>query len=278
MANNTAKKETGSNLTPVIIIGGILLATVFGIYMISSSSGDGNANDTKPTNTSTNGNKAPTNGGKATNYDTAPAGATPAHFKGSNSATVVLEEFADYQCPTCAVVHPKMQEVTSKYGERIKVIFRNYPLTQMHPKAYDAAVAAEAAGLQDKFWQMQDMIFRNQTSWVGSQNHKQDFAKYAKTLGLDADKFSSDMLGLPAKSRVDADMKRGRTLNITSTPSVLLNGKLIPFSQMNVEGISALVDAELKKTNPTKDDSPTKPEEEPSDMKEKEKSEDKPNK
>ena len=254
MANKTASKETGSNLTPIIIIGGILLATVFGIYMIASSGGDEKADGTtKATNTSTNGKKAPAKDTRVANYDTAPAGAIPGHFKGSESATVVLEEFADYECPTCATVHPKMQEVTSKYGERIKVIFRNYPLTQMHPKAYDAAVAAEAAGLQGKFWQMQDMIFRNQPTWVKSPNHKQVFSGFAKTLGLNVDKFSSDMLGLPAKNRVDADMKRGKALNITSTPSVLINGKLIPFSQTNVEGMSALIDAELKKSNPTED-------------------------
>lgn len=265
MANETktVKKETTSSLTPIIIIGGILIATIFGIYVISQS-GKKNQAGNQP---NPNGTKAPANAGQLPNYNTAPAGATPPNFKGSDSAFVVLEEFADFECPTCAVVHPKMSEIISKYGNRVKVIFRHYPLTQLHPKSYDAAVAAEAAGMQGKFWEMQNLIFTNQNSWKVSQNHKKDFEGYAQRLGLNVEKFSNDSLGLPVKSRVDADIKRGRTLNITSTPSVLINGRMIQYSQLEVSGMSALIDAELAKSQ-TKKETPTKSEEDTSDKKE----------
>src|SRR5215213_7646791 len=85
-------------------------------------------------------NKAANASNTAPNYATAPAGANPAHFKGNAAAKVVIEEFADYQCPTCASLHPTVQQIQAAYGDRIKIIFRNYPLTQVHPKAYDAAV------------------------------------------------------------------------------------------------------------------------------------------
>jgi protein-disulfide isomerase len=262
MANEkqTVKNETSSTLTPIIIIGGILLDTILGIYMISRSGGD------QPDPKVADGNTPATKDMRIPNYDKAPAGATPANFKGSNSAPVVLEEFADFECPTCAVVHPKMSEIISKYGNRVKVIFRNYPLSQIHPKSYDASVAAEAAGLQGKYWEMQNMIFNNQNSWKVSQNHKKEFEGYAQKLGLDVDKFSSDMLGLPAKSRVDADINRGRALKITSTPSVLINGVQVPFSQMEVAGMSKLIDAELEKFQPKKDEE-TKSDEDKSDKK-----------
>ncbi len=246
----TIAKETGSNLTPIVIIGVILLATIFGIYMIMKSGGKETVGGDK--NSSTSGNKKSSDG-RIANYDSAPAGAAPAHFKGNAGSPVVIEEFADFQCPTCRIVHPKMNEIISKYGNRIKVVFRQYPVTQP-PKAYDAAVATEAAGLQGKFWEMQNIMFNNQTSWANSQTHRQDYSKYAKQIGLDVEKFEIDLLGMAAKQRVDSDMKRGKALNISSTPSILINGRLVPYSQMEVAQMSTLIDAELAKFNPKKEE------------------------
>ncbi len=93
-------------------------------------------------------------------------GAQPPNMLGSQNASVTVEEFADFQCPTCGVMHPKVKEVVSTYGSRIKFIFREYPLQiPAHDKAYEAAVAAEAAGLQGKFWEMQNLLFSNQQAW-----------------------------------------------------------------------------------------------------------------
>lgn len=278
MANetNTYKKDNGKdnggNLAPIIIIGGIFLATVLGIYWISSSGEPEVENDRITRNlegkgTSTDGGTTSQTQNQAIpNYDTAPAGATPMNFKGSENSPVVIEEFADFQCPTCAVVHPKMKEIAAKYGDRIKFIFRQYPLTQMHPKAYDAALATEAAGVQGKFWEMQNMIFENQSTWVNSPDHKKVFGEYAQKIGLDVAKFKDDMIALPTKNRVEADMKRGTALNIRSTPSIVLNKKLVPFSQVEVAALSSLIDAELKNA-PPQDSPQIKSDEESSDKK-----------
>lgn len=240
------KKEVNSNSgLPFVIIGIVLIVAVIGGWYLYSSSNkkapvaNGNGN----TNTAPNAAK-PNNTPMVSNS----LGAQPPNFKGSQNSSVVIEEFADYQCPTCASMHPVMNEITSIYGSRIKFIYRNYPLTQIHKNSYEAAVSSEAAGLQGKFWDMQNLLFQNQKAWSNVELVKPIFEGYAQTIGLDVEKFKTDVAGLAAKQRVDADLARGRSLNINSTPSILVNGIPVAFEQMSVDGIKKIVDAELAKT------------------------------
>ncbi len=242
---------SGKSATPFIIIGLIFLATIAGIWWISQSGAPGKTTDQ---NVNNGGNNESQTQQAIDTYAKASAGASPEHFKGSQSATVLVEEFADFQCPACKDMHKTVNEINAAYGSQIKFVFRNYPLIQTHPKAYDAAVAAEAAGLQGKFWEMQNLLFTNQEKWSFEPNHRNIFAEYAKTIGLDVDKFSQDSLGITAKSRVDADMQRGNEVGIRSTPTIFVNGKPIAFEQSTVEGIKAAIDAELKKSAPVADD------------------------
>ena len=179
----------------------------------------------------------------------APVGATPPNLLGSPTASVSVEEFADFQCPTCASIHTVMKNVQAAYGSRIKFVYRHYPLTQMHKNAYDASVAAEAAGQQGKFWDMQNQLFSNQAAWSNSNTARQIFEGYAQNIGLDVEKFKTDMLGMATKSRVDADVQRGRALNVSSTPTIYINGVSVPFAQMNVDAIRQIIDAELQKSS-----------------------------
>lgn len=165
---------------------------------------------------------------------------------GSPTALVTVEEFADFQCGACAGAHPTMKEIQSIYGNRIKFIFRNFPLS-MHDKAYDAAVAAEAAGMQGRLWDMQNQLFTNQQAWDRSPNYKQLWAGYAEKVGLNVEKWQSDMIGLGAKQRVDADLARGKALNVSSTPTVFINGTSIPFPDINVTSLRRIIDGELQK-------------------------------
>lgn len=264
MANEriTAKKETGSGVMPFIIIGGIFLATIVGIWWISQSGGK----ETAQSNTATVDNGQPQDN-RLPGYDKAPQGATPAHTKGSVNSPVVIEEFADFQCPTCGFVHPKMNEINAKYGNRVKFIFRNFPLVTVHKNAYGAAVASEAAGLQGKFWEMQDLLFRNQTQWSNLDNPNEQFSDYAKRIGLDIEKFNNDMLGVQAKQRVDFDIQRGNALNLRSTPTILVNGRPIPAEQMEVDLMSNIIDAELAKFGQIKQTTQPKSENNSSDNK-----------
>ncbi|QQS40769.1 MAG: thioredoxin domain-containing protein [Acidobacteriota bacterium] len=239
--NTTASGEKKSNLAPFVIIGLIFVATIAGIYYITQT-GDRSTGNTA-TNTAGNSNSGSQTAQPLANYATAPPGASPAHYKGSEGAPVIVEEFADFQCPTCAVVHPRMNEVVSRFGTKIKFVFRNYPLTTIHRNAYDASVAAEAAGFQNKFWEMQNLLFQNQSRWSTAPQPRPLFEEYATTLGLDVEKFKNDMAGFAAKGRVDEDMRRARALNLTGTPSILVNGK--PVNGYETAIIAQAVETEL---------------------------------
>ena len=237
------EKETKSN-APMLIIGAVLLiAVIGGWYMFSSSKAT-------PALTDRGANAAnATNAAKTPSIPAnAPPGALPPHQSGSPSATVTLEEFADFQCGSCAAAHPAMNEIKSMYGSRIKFIFRNYPLQiPAHDKAYDAAVAAEAAGMQGKFWDMQNLLFTNQQAWTASPTYKELWKEYAQRIGLDVAKWESDRAGMAAKNRVDEDLKRGKALQISGTPTLYVNGISIPFAEMKVPALKQIIDAELAK-------------------------------
>ena len=235
------KNQNNSSL-PFAIIGVVLLAVIVGGWWLYQNN---KSQASKPPKA--NADKKADDSAALSRYAAAPPGAQSPNMLGSPAATVTVEEFADFQCPTCALQHPQMKEIVSLYGNRIKFIFRNFPLTQTHPKAYDAAVAAEAAQLQGKYWAMQDQLFTNQQKWVNASDARQLFEEYAQKIGLDVTKFQSDMLGLPAKTRVDADIQRARALGVNGTPTIFINGKRLAFEQFAVETMRQVIDAELQK-------------------------------
>lgn len=234
---NEPKKSSG---VPLAIIVGVLVLAVVGAYFFYNSSKPKTAANNVTANNTTAKTPAST---------TAPLGAQPPNMLGSPTAAVTVEEFADFQCGACASVHPTMKELQGIYGSRIRFIFRNYPLSiPAHDKAYDAAVAAEAAGMQDrnKFWAMQDQLFTNQQTWTTNPNYRQLWADYAEKIGLDVERFKNDMAATAAKSRVDLDLARGRGLSVDSTPTVLVNGKGIPLQSINIANLRQVIDAEIQ--------------------------------
>jgi protein-disulfide isomerase len=239
---NNEKKSSNNNNLPLVIIGLVLIAALGGGWWLYNRNSKPNINtgNTSVANRPANTAKTPP--------QNAPLGAQPPNLLGSPNSVVTVEEFADFQCGACASVHPRMKELTSIYGSRIKFIFRNYPLAiAAHDKAYEAATAAEAAGLQGRFWDMQNLLFTNQATWTANPDYRRIWEEYASKIGLDLERFKNDMAGLNAKSRVDADLQRGRALNISSTPTVFVNGVSIPFEQINVEMLRQIIDGELQK-------------------------------
>jgi protein-disulfide isomerase len=230
-------EEKKSSL-PVAIIGLVLLLAVGGGAWLYSQGSKPPIKD-KPLTNKTNVPEI--------NYNAVP-GAEPAWSKGANNATVVMEEFADLACPQCARVTPILQEVRSSYGDKVKLIFRQFPLEiPAHKNAYDAARATEAAGMQGKFWEMKNILFKNQTLWQPAAEPRAIFEDYAKQIGLNVEQLKTDMVGMPATMRVDADKRRGKSLNINSTPSVYLNGRLLSLEDTAPENLKKLIDAELAK-------------------------------
>ncbi len=234
MKKEEAKKGSG---IPLIIIGAVLVVAVIGGYWLYSTS----KAPKPPTNTGANVKNPPT---------ASSLGATPPNMMGSPTASVTIEEFADFQCPACGSVHPVMKEIQSVYGNRIRFIFRNFPLAiPAHDKAYEAAVAAEAVGMQDrtKFWAMQNLLYENQQAWTANPNYRSIWEGYVQQIGVDVERFKADVAGRDAKSRVDADLQRGRSLSIDSTPSIFVNGKNVGgLDAITVPNLRQMIDAEIQ--------------------------------
>lgn len=184
-------------------------------------------------------------------YTGAP-GAEPPHVRsageksGATATTVVtLEEFGDFQCPPCGLLHSDLKKVESDYGTRLRVIFREFPLTSMHKNAFDAARAAEAANLQGKFWEMHDKLYETQAAWKDAAPARPIFISYARALGLDVERFTRDMDGQIANSRILLDMKRGDSLGVKGTPTVFINNRELNATDMTPQGLHAAIDAAL---------------------------------
>jgi len=167
-----------------------------------------------------------------------------AHIRGNPDAPVTLEEFADFQCPPCSQFAPFAEELLREYDSRLRVVFRNFPLPG-HEHAREAALAAEAAGLQGKFWEMHDTLYREQTAWSTAPNTRELFESYAGTLGLNVDQFKNDMDSDKARERVDSDRALADFLGVKVTPTLFINNRPVDQKDKNPEGVRAAINAAL---------------------------------
>lgn len=172
------------------------------------------------------------------------SGALSPPTRGKPNAPVTLEEFGDFQCPPCADLAPVLTKIEHDYGAKLRVIFREHPLT-MHAHADLAARVAEAAGKQNRFWEMHDLLYRFQLLWSKAPEVEAIFNKYALSLGLEIERFKSDVASEEVKARILADQQRANSLGITSTPSLLLNNTLLPPASVNEPGLRAAIEAVL---------------------------------
>src|SRR5881227_760105 len=142
----------------------------------------------------------------------------PAHVRGNPDAPVTLEEFGDFQCPPCGQFAKFVDELLVEYHSQVRLVFRNYPLAA-HQHALEAAQAAEAAGLQGKFWEMYDTLYREQKVWTKAPNARELFGSYAGTIGVNLDQFKKDVDSDKARERVDSDQALADSLGIKVTPT-----------------------------------------------------------
>ena len=174
------------------------------------------------------------------------AGAEPAHALGAAKAPVTLEEFGDFECPPCGVLHPILKSLAGEYGSaKLRIIFREYPLVPNHAHALAAARAAEAAGLQGRFWEMHDIIYEHQKDWHEAFDVRPIFEGYAKTIGLDVAQFAQDNTSEIVERRIFLDGKRAHSLGVQGTPTVFLNGKEVPFQSLAPDKLKELINNEL---------------------------------
>jgi len=171
-------------------------------------------------------------------------GAEPQHVRGDSNAPVVLEEFGDFECLPCSVVWPVLDKLEHEFPQQLVVVFREHPL-RMHRYALDAARGAEAAGLQGKFWEMYDTLYRNRASWVPADYIRPYLNDYATALGLDLERFKADLDGEKVSQRIAADQQRGESLGVDRTPIIYVNGVKIPVTEINENGLRAAIEKAL---------------------------------
>jgi Na+:H+ antiporter, NhaA family len=167
------------------------------------------------------------------------------HIRGNANAPVTLEEFGDFQCPPCGSIAGFLDELVKEYDPRLRIVFRNYPL-ENHQHARDAALAAEAAGLQGRFWEMHDVLYREQAIWSRADNPRELFDSYAGMIGLNLDQFKKDIEGGKARARVDSDRERADSLGVQMTPTVFINDHEIGPTDKTPDGLRAAINAALK--------------------------------
>jgi len=147
--------------------------------------------------------------------------------KGNTNSDVVLIEYSDFQCPACASYSAMFKQLAEDLGDSAKFVYRHYPLHSIHSNAQLAAQAAEAAGLQGKFWEMHDKLFAGQSEWSGQPDPTSVFVSYAESLELNKEQFKSDLTLAAVKDKVDNDYKSATQAGLNSTPSFILNGEKI---------------------------------------------------
>ncbi len=168
---------------------------------------------------------------------------------GNADASVTLIEYSDFQCPACAFYYPIVKRLKDEEGAKFRLIYRNFPLKTLHKNAEPAALAAEAAGNQGKFWQMHDLLFENQKSWESLGNPDEAFIGYAQQLELDATRFSEDYKASATADRVQEDVQSGNAASVDATPTFFLNGTKVENPPSNYEGLKKLLDDAVT-TNP----------------------------
>jgi protein-disulfide isomerase len=182
----------------------------------------------------------------ASTANQADPGAEPSHAQGNASAPVTLEEFGDFECPPCGLLHPVLKGLEGEFGPtKLRIVFREFPLVPAHAHALAAARAAEAAGLQGRFWEMHDMIYENQKTWHEAFDVRPIFEGYATTIGLNLEQFRRDSTGEIVERRIFLDGKRAHDLGVKGTPTVFLNGREVPFESLAPEKLKVLINNEL---------------------------------
>ena len=223
--------------TPFIIILLVLAVAIGGAWYLRKAA-------------TTKGPGAISNRTPASNTTAPPAtagvnGAEPPHTLGPATAPVHLEEFGDFECPPCGLLHPILEQMHNEFGDRLQITFREFPLVPTHQHAMAAASAAEAAGVQGKFWEMHDLLYEHQKDWHEVFDVRPIFEGYAKQIGLDVERYKRDVNSDAVADRIIQDGKRGHYLGVKGTPTVFLNGREVPFESLPADKLRVLINNEL---------------------------------
>ncbi len=165
---------------------------------------------------------------------------------GDPKSKVTLIEYSDFQCPACAAYHPVVKQILNEFNGKIYFVYRFFPLSNIHKNAVISAQAAYAAKKQNKFWEMQDMLFETQKAWAESGSPEDIFVDYAKKLNLDMTKFKTDMDSSEAQNYVSDSQNQASTIGINATPTFFLNGRKLQ-NPASFDEFKNLIQNELNK-------------------------------
>jgi protein-disulfide isomerase len=177
------------------------------------------------------------------------------HVEGNTASKVKLVEYGDFQCPVCGGYYPVVKQVVEKYKDKISFQFANLPLSQVHQNAFAGARAAEAASKQNKYWEMHDLLYQNQSTWSESKNPNNYFNQYANQLGLNSSQFQKDFASAAVNDTINADVSAfKKTGAAMATPAFFLNGKQVQLQTLldssntpTVDNFSKLLDEAIVK-------------------------------
>ena len=147
------------------------------------------------------------------------------HMAGSAHAKLLLLEYGDYECPSCVEAEPATRHLIEVFGNRMKFVFRHFPLVEVHPHAELAAEAAEAAAAQDKFWPMHHLLFTHSQNLTSSA-----LDHYAETIGLDMRRFKAEMADRIYTQRIQEHRRSGELIGLRGSPTFFLNGEVLDVS------------------------------------------------
>lgn len=172
------------------------------------------------------------------------------HVTGAGNKKVTLIEYGDFQCPVCGQYYSIIEQIKEKYGDDITFQYRHFPLDTIHPNARAAHRAAEAAGRQNKFFEMYDLLYQNIQVWSDSSNAKSLFEGYATQIGLNMDTFKSDVDSQDLNAVINADIEEGKKIGVTGTPTFVLNGRTLEDNERRgFNELVATIDAEIVAQN-----------------------------
>lgn len=153
-------------------------------------------------------------------------------IKGNEDSSIILVEYSDFQCPACKARESLIDELINEFGNHIKFVYKHRPLSSIHANAQLTAQASEAAGLQNAFWEMHDLLFEKQSDWskLSQSDLETTLTSYAEELNLDIEQFTKDLNSNSVKDAVEKDLSEAENQNINSTPIFVLNGEIVTAS------------------------------------------------
>ena len=166
---------------------------------------------------------------------------------GKADAPITLVEYGDYECPPCASFAPMVTRLLEKYPDSLKYEYRHFPLTGLHPGAMRAAMAAEAAGQQGRFWEMHKLLLANQGKLIRDPNAEADLIELGKLIDVDAESFGKSLRSDDIEQKIAKQIAQGKSEGIGGVPTFLINGTKIEQNPNSFEGFDALILDELKK-------------------------------